>query len=337
MPFDPAFSDLDIRGLSADSRQIEPGFLFAALPGTKTDGGRYIADAVGRGAAAVLGPPGLRLDSTRPGVALIADENPRRRLALMAARFYGRQPQTVAAVTGTNGKTSVASFCRQIWSQLGHQSASYGTVGIEAPTVHKKLPLTTPDPVALHRDLAELADAGVDHLALEASSHGIDQFRLDGVKLAAAAFTNLTRDHLDYHGSMAAYLKAKLRLFDALLPEGSVAVLNADSPEWQDFANVCKARGHRIINYGKFAKRQDVRLIGIEPKTDGMTVSLILQERPVKCDLPLVGEFQVENALVAAGLAIATGSDPAAVFPALERLTGAKGRLELVGASRGAP
>jgi UDP-N-acetylmuramoyl-L-alanyl-D-glutamate--2,6-diaminopimelate ligase len=330
MPFDPAFSDLDIRGLTADSRLVEPGFLFAALPGTKTDGGKYVADAVGRGATAVLGPPGLRLDSTRPGVALIADENPRRRLALMAARFYGRQPATVAAVTGTNGKTSVVSFCRQIWSHLGRQAASYGTGGIDAPTVRKKLPLTTPDPVALHRDLAELADAGVDHLAIEASSHGIDQFRLDGVTLTAAAFTNLTRDHLDYHGSMAAYLKAKLRLFDVLLPAGGVAVLNADSSEWQDFANVCKARGHRVINYGKFAKRQDVRLIGIEPKTDGMTVSLIVQERPVKCDLPLVGAFQAMNALAALGLVLGCGGDRDAAAAALPRLQGAPGRLQRV-------
>ena len=206
-----SMANLDIRGLTADSRAVEPGFLFAALPGNKSDGRNFINDAVARGAVAVLAPEGTARPSD--AVALIEDENPRRRLALMAARFYGRQPRTIAAVTGTSGKTSVASFTRQIWALMGHRAASVGTLGIVMPEGTRYGALTTPDPVLLHRDLAMLADDGIDHLAVEASSHGLEQYRLDGLKLSAAAFTNLTRDHLDYHPTMAAYFKAKRRLF----------------------------------------------------------------------------------------------------------------------------
>src|ERR1043166_3547015 len=216
---------VDIRGLSADSRQVEPGFVFAALPGAKTDGLRYIDQAVAKGALAVLAEPGTPVPE---GTVLLVDPNPRRRLAQMAAIFFGRQPSHIAAVTGTSGKTSTAEFTRQIWAALGHASASLGTLGVVMPGHAEYLSLTTLDPVALHRRLTELAKQGVEHLAMEASSHGLDQFRLDGVKVTAAAFTNLSRDHLDYHGSSQAYLAAKRRLFSEVMEPGGAAVLNGD-------------------------------------------------------------------------------------------------------------
>ena len=214
-----------ITGLTADSRQVQPGFLFAALAGRRADGRLYIDEAVRRGAAAILAPAGAAppLAAENGGfapVTFVFDDNPRRRFALMAARFYARQPRTVAAVTGTNGKTSVVWFLRQIWDALGHSAGSIGTLGIIAPGIEQSGSLTTPDTVTLHRTLARLAEVGVDRLAIEASSHGLDQYRLDGVKIAAAAFTNLTRDHLDYHGTMQAYLSAKLRLFSELVAAG---------------------------------------------------------------------------------------------------------------------
>jgi UDP-N-acetylmuramoyl-L-alanyl-D-glutamate--2,6-diaminopimelate ligase len=212
-------ADVQITGLTADSRQVEPGYLFAALPsatrGSGTDGREYIPDALARGAVAVLAPPGTVLDGSTQ---LVMDENPRRQLALLAARFYQRQPKNVAAVTGTNGKSSVVGFTRQIWSHLGLPAASIGTLGIDADGFDAGPSLTTPDPVALHQTLADLSAAGIDHLAMEASSHGLDQYRLDGVTITAAAFTNLTRDHLDYHRTEAEYFAAKARLFEQLLP-----------------------------------------------------------------------------------------------------------------------
>ncbi len=216
-----AQAEVEISGLTADSRQVGAGYLFAALPGSRADGRDFIPQALEKGAAAVLAPEGTLLpetaqDEARP-VALITDPNPRRRLALLAARFYGCQPETVAAVTGTNGKTSVASFTRQIWQALGHDAASLGTLGLQPPRADAPASLTTPDSVELHRCLATLARDHIDHVVLEASSHGLDQSRLDGVRVSAAAFTNLTRDHLDYHGTMEAYLAAKLRLFTGLL------------------------------------------------------------------------------------------------------------------------
>ncbi len=221
--------DPDITGLTADSRAVRPGFLFAALPGARFDGRGFAAEAAARGAAAILTDDAAALDlslEARQGIAVVADPNPRRRLALMAARFYGRQPRTIAAVTGTNGKTSVAHFTREIWTAAGYAAASLGTLGVVTSSGRRAGALTTPDPAALHRDLAALAERGIDHVAIEASSHGLAQFRLDGLSLAAAAFTNLTRDHLDYHRDMAAYRAAKERLFTAILAPGRPAVLN---------------------------------------------------------------------------------------------------------------
>ena len=265
-----AWEDVAITGLSADSRAIAPGMLFAALPGARADGRRFIDDALARGAAAVLADPSL---GGRPlPVPLILDPDPRRRLALMAARFHGSQPRTVVAVTGTNGKTSVASFTRQLWQRQGLRAASLGTLGLEGDDLAGESGLTTPDPVRLQALLAELAGRGVDHLALEASSHGLDQRRLDGVRFTAAAFTNLSRDHLDYHASPAAYFAAKRRLFAELLPEGGSAVLNADAPEYHDLAALCRDRGIDVLDFGRAGLR--LRLLAQTPHADGQTLTL---------------------------------------------------------------
>ena len=220
--------DVTITGLTADSRAVRPGFLFAAIPGTRLDGRDHIDAAVRAGAAAVLAPPDVTEERVTPGISLITADNPRRSLARMAAAFYGEKPETIAAVTGTNGKTSVATFTRQIWNALGRKAASIGTLGIVGPGLEGGGGLTTPDPVELHRQLHELSQSGFQNIALEASSHGLDQFRLDGVPVHAAAFTNLTRDHLDYHGSMKEYRRAKMRLFRDLLVPGGAMVVNAE-------------------------------------------------------------------------------------------------------------
>ncbi|WP_119459289.1 UDP-N-acetylmuramoyl-L-alanyl-D-glutamate--2,6-diaminopimelate ligase [Rhodospirillaceae bacterium SYSU D60014] len=319
---------IDVQGLTADSRQVQPGWLFAALPGSRADGRGFIDDAVGRGAVAVLAASGTHLKPYDRPVALVTDDNPRRRLALLAARFHPSQPRVVAAVTGTSGKTSVASFARQLWTLLGHRAGSLGTLGVVAPGFDAAGSLTTPDPVALHRCLDALAGGGIDHLALEASSHGLEQYRLDGVRITAAAFTNLSRDHLDYHQSMDAYLAAKLRLFDALLPPDAGAVLNADMPEYEQLSATCHARGLRILSYGCGAV--DIRLEDRVPVAEGQQLTIGLFGRRHRILLPLTGAFQAHNALCALGLVIAGGEDAASAVAALERLTGVHGRIELV-------
>ena len=226
---DASLSGVEITGITIDSRNVRPGSLFCAMPGTKVDGAAFVAQAVANGAAAVLAETSARVDAELPaGVALVRVANARAALSAVAARFYPAQPQTIVAVTGTSGKTSVASFVRQIWTRLGHAAASIGTVGLAAPWGETYGSLTTPDPIELHRLLDEIARRGVTHLAMEASSHGLDQHRLDGVRLSAGGFTNLTRDHLDYHPTLEAYRDAKLRLFTDLLPPGAAAVVEAD-------------------------------------------------------------------------------------------------------------
>jgi len=321
-----------IRGLTADSRDVKPGFLFAALAGTRVDGGRFVDDAVARGAVAVLtDDPGRypALARREPPVRVIFDANPRRRLARMAARFYAPQPEALVAVTGTNGKTSVTVFTRQIWQHLGHRAASLGTIGTVGPGFEHRGSLTTPEPVSLHRELNILARSGIDHVALEASSHGLDQFRLDGLDLMAAAFTNLTRDHLDYHADMEAYFAAKARLFTELLPPDGTAVLNADSIEAMRLAQLCRQRGQTVLAFGA-ADRADLRLLDARPLAAGQALRLEIFGETHELVLPLVGAFQASNGLAALGLAIATGAPVERALEVLPLLTGAPGRMQLV-------
>lgn len=330
--------DVEVTGLASDSRKVQPGYLFAALSGTETDGCRFIADAVSRGAVAILASPEVSLTGVlgADDVELVRSDNPRRGLAQMAARFHGIQPAVIAAVTGTNGKSSVAWFTRQIWTRLGHKAVSLGTLGITGPELSSKGTLTTPDPIALHGSLAGLAAAGIQHLVLEASSHGLAQHRLDGVSVGAGAFTNLSRDHLDYHGSMDDYRDSKLRLFSELLPQGGTAVLNADSEEFEVFASVCEQRGCQVIDFGVQAKSLCIE--SLESSADGQSFSLRAFGESHRIELPLPGAFQASNALCAVGLAIASGDDPAAVIPTLVGLEGVPGRLQLAArAPCGAP
>ena len=326
----------EYRGLAADSRDVRPGFLFAALPGTKVDGAKFMADAVRRGAIAILGAPEAKASAQALGVDFLADPNPRLGLARLAAAFYAAQPAMVAAVTGTSGKTSVADFLRQIWTILGKPAASLGTLGVIAPGGTVKLHHTTPDPVEIHAQLARLKQEGVDHLAMEASSHGLDQFRLDGVRIAAAGFTNLTRDHMDYHPDLAHYENAKLRLFNTLVKDGGVAVVNVDAPHAEDFVAAAEARSLRLLTVGE--RGAALRLVARKPQADGQVLTVRYEGRDHTIALPLAGLFQASNALVAAGLAIGLGDSADSVFAALGKLKGAPGRLELVARTKsGAP
>jgi UDP-N-acetylmuramoyl-L-alanyl-D-glutamate--2,6-diaminopimelate ligase len=331
---DPQAEAVVVSGIAVDSRAVRPGDVFFALAGSKTDGARFIDAAVASGAVAVVGdhpPQGNR-------VPFVITPNPRRALALAAAKFYPRQPAIIAAVTGTSGKTSVAAFVRQIWQQLGHASASIGTIGLVSPKRTIYGSLTTPDPIALHRQLDEISAEGVTHLAFEASSHGLDQYRLDGVRISAGGFTNLSRDHMDYHPDVAHYLAAKLRLFRDLVMADGAAVISADHDGSQAVIDAARARGLRILTVGRSGDGagEGIRLIAAD--IDGFAQKLNLEHRGRRhaIRLPLVGEFQIENALVAAGLAIGTGSEVDQVFAALEHLEGAKGRLERVAERNGA-
>ncbi len=315
-----------ILGVTADSRRVRPGWLFAALPGAKADGKSFVPAAVNAGAAAVLAGEPI------PGLAapLVQVGDPRRAYALAAAAFYGAQPKTCVAVTGTNGKTSVAAFCRQIFEHGGQASASMGTLGVRAGDVQVTPPgLTTPDAADVAAILADLAARGVTHLALEASSHGIDQRRLDGVTLAAAGFLNLTQDHLDYHGTMEAYRAAKLRLFDTLLPRGTAAVLNADSRRLSGFRRRRRRRRPDLDHRRGHGPGPDPG--GAHAHPGGQRLRIKAWGRAYELALPLAGAFQAGNALVAAGLCIAAGERVEAVLEALDRLEGAPGRLQFIG------
>ncbi len=308
--------------------------LFAALPGTKADGMAFAADSVKRGAVAVLAAADAKAGEL--SVPVLRAVEPRRALALLAARFYGAQPKTVAAVTGTNGKTSVAAFLRQIWAATGFEAASLGTVGIVTSKGETPIAHTTPDPVTLHKHLASLAAEGVTHLALEASSHGLYQHRLDGVRIAAGAFTNITRDHLDYHPTFEHYLQTKLRLFRELVAQGAPAVIDADSPGADAAIEAAGAARLAVLTVGRDGEY--IALKGIERKGFKQRLSLAHDGRAFSVDLPLAGGFQVSNALVAAGLALGLGSNADEVFAALSKLQGAKGRLEYIGeTAAGAP
>ena len=339
--------DLEITGLSVDSRNVLPGHVFAALPGSTVDGRNFIPQALKNGAVAILAPSGFHLKDWTDGakwddIGVITDPDPRRRLARMAARFHGAQPVAVAAITGTNGKTSVASFTRQIWTAMGYRAASAGTLGLTAPDMESGPGgLTTPDPVKMHEMLAALKANGVDHLALEASSHGLDQRRLDGVDITAAAFTNLTRDHLDYHHSMTAYRSAKMRLFDTLLKPGGIAVAPGDAVEKTAIAKLAAERGCQLLTYGRNYDGEaalDVGYHAATPHGDGWTLSLEIMGHSCVVSFALPGTFQIDNALCALALVIGCGANPATAARALQRLTGVPGRLEKISMSlTGAP
>lgn len=325
--------DVRVTGLSVDSRRTRAGHLFAALPGVKVHGADFVADALTMGAVAVLTDPegaaraGAALAGA-PEVALVVAEDPRGALAGAAALFYGRQPRTMVAVTGTNGKTSVATFTRQIWTLLGHEAVNIGTTGVEgayaAPSSH-----TTPEPITLHALLADMADHGVTHAAMEASSHGLEQRRLDGVHLAAAGFTNFTQDHLDYHESFEAYFAAKKGLFTRVLPAEGVAVINTDDLKGWTLAKACEERGQEVLSVGH-DEGCDLRITNHRYGATGQELKFHWRGRPQLVRLDLIGGFQADNVLMAAGLAIASGCEPQAVFDSLEDLTTVRGRMQRV-------
>jgi len=323
--------DPKIQGLTADSRTVKPGYLFAALQGAQSDGRDFIKDALSRGAAAILAPTGTGLPAAAKEIPMINVDNPRRSLALFASRYFGRQPRIAAAVTGTNGKTSVAWFTHNIWKRLDHPSAAIGTLGVttEATDIFNGEGLTTADPITLHQQLQSLADERIDHVVLEASSHGLEQSRLDGVNLAAGAFTNLSCDHLDYHGTMDEYRSAKLNLFNHLLPKNATAVLNSDSSDYSVFSSISKARGLKVICYGQNAN--EIRIDKIKALPSSQQLSTTILGRQYDFELNMTGFFQAQNVLCALGLTIACGDDPEKVIDFLPELRSPPGRLELIG------
>ncbi len=317
---------IEVRGVSADSRSVAPGFLFAALKGTETDGTRFASEAVKRGAVAILAASDAVIDAD---VAVVRAADPRRALALIAARIHPLQPQHLVAVTGTSGKTSVADFTRQIFAAAGHPAASIGTLGIVTAKGSEYGTHTTPDPVAFHETLDRLAREGITHAVVEASSQGLDQRRVDGLRIEAAAFTNLGRDHMDYHATVEDYLAAKLRLFEVVLPASGTAVIDMDGARAGDVLAIAKARGQRLIRVGKAG--HEIRLIEIKPAGFRQVLAVDAFGKRREVTLPLAGAFQASNALVAAGLAIATGIGEDIAFGALGKLAGARGRLEFIG------
>jgi UDP-N-acetylmuramoyl-L-alanyl-D-glutamate--2,6-diaminopimelate ligase len=349
-----SLADCEITGITADSSKVKPGYIFFALKGEKTDGAKFIPQAIGnRAAAVVLSSPsssgrgrdgGNSTSDSSPhpnplpeGEGFIYVKNPRLVLAKMAAAFYSRQPENIVAVTGTDGKTSTADFFRQFMFLAGEKAASVGTIGVMVSPHHDPLPkgegissgtLTTPDSVGLHRMLAELTTGGVNYVAMEASSHGLSQYRLDGVRLKAAAFTNIARDHLDYHKTEEEYFRAKSRLFSEVLPEGATAVLNEDDKQFSELAAICKKRGIKIIGFGR--KGSEFTLESINPTGHGQLVRLSLFGKKYEVEIPLVGEFQVMNILAALGLVVGAGGDIEKALANIPKLKGVSGRLELV-------
>ncbi|SFG53742.1 UDP-N-acetylmuramoylalanyl-D-glutamate--2,6-diaminopimelate ligase [Palleronia marisminoris] len=328
--------DARITGISVDSRETREGHLFAALPGTCSHGATFVETAIGMGATAILTDrEGLAI--ARPAldgtdVAVVVAETPRQALAYAAALWFGTQPETMVAVTGTNGKTSVASFTRQIWTALGHRAVNIGTTGVEG-SWETPLRHTTPEPVTLHRVLCEAAAEGITHAAMEASSHGLDQYRLDGVTLRAAGFTNFTQDHLDYHADFEEYFAAKAGLFDRVLPEDGTAVINVEDEKGDAVRAIAEARGQDSLTVGR---RPDAALRIIAQRFDptGQHLRFAWNAEPRQVRLGLIGGFQAENVLLAAGLAIASGSEPRDVFEVLPQLSTVRGRMQLA-ATRG--
>lgn len=313
--------DPEISGVTSDSRVVAPGFLFAALPGEKIDGIEFIPMAEEKGAAAILARPGAK---TR--LPIVSDENPRRRLADIAAHFYPRQPEIVAGITGTNGKTSTAHFAAELWSMLDRKAGSLGTLGARAGTIEIKTGLTTPEPVKLHAILDELARQDVDRLAMEVSSHAIVQSRADAVRFSVAGFTNITQDHLDYHSDFDAYFNAKKVLFNELLSDAGTIVVNADGEGASEIISIAHARGIRVLATG--ANGRDIRFLNPQAMATGIDLSILCDGEEYALSLPLIGLFQAENALLAAGIVIASGEPSSAVIPLLEKLTGVPGRMQ---------
>lgn len=321
--------DLAISGLSADSRKVQPGFLFAALQGVASHGRDFVEQARANGAIAVLSGGDL---SDNPGIAHVVSDNPRAAFARAAGIFYPRRPATIVGVTGTNGKSSTVDFLRQIWAQAGIRAASMGTLGaIWDGQVHD-LGHTTADPVQIHQTLQMLADDGVTHVAMEVSSHGLAQHRVESVELDAGGFTNLTQDHLDYHKTMDAYRDAKLRIWSIVKPDG-VAVINADSREGEVFENAARARGIEVKTAGWRASADGLKIAEIQPRPDGQTMTLRWRGKEHAVELPLIGEFQAINAVMAATLALSLGEVSDSVWSGMELLKPVKGRMEHVGQS----
>lgn len=318
---------VEITGITADSRMVKPGYLFAALPGTQVDGRRFIGQAIEAGAVAILAVPG-----TEAQVPVIESEEPRQTLALLAMQFHAGQPKYVVGITGTNGKTSVARFVGQLWTQLGEKAGTLGTLGAFAPGYEYALRHTTPDPVEIHQILSNMSAVGTTHLAMEVSSHGLSQFRADGVQFSAAAFTNITQDHLDYHPTFDDYFRAKMRLLTELLPAGDVAVINADGPGADLAIEATKAAGRKVFTVGR--KGDDLVMTDLAPTAHGLALRVAYGGHQVAMDLSLIGAFQADNAMVAAGLAIVGGFDPAKVLAALPHLTAAPGRMQQAGVKR---
>ncbi len=319
-----------ITGIAVDSRAVKDGFLFAALPGSRVHGAEFIQYAIRQGATAVLtDAQGAQIAAdvmAQADVAVIVSDAPREALARAAALWFGAQPKTMIAVTGTNGKTSVSTFVRQIWIEMGIAAVNLGTTGVEgawtAPLAH-----TTPEPITLHRTLAQAAEAGITHAAMEASSHGLDQRRLDGVTLAAAGFTNFTQDHLDYHHTFEAYFDAKAGLFARVLPEDGTAVINIDDPKGVDMAAMANARGCSVLTVGRDGG--DLHLTAQRFDSTGQDLRFDWRGKTYQKRLNLIGGFQADNVLLAAGLVIACGGDPADVFDTLPHLTTVRGRMQL--------
>ncbi|MEJ6401484.1 UDP-N-acetylmuramoyl-L-alanyl-D-glutamate--2,6-diaminopimelate ligase [Yoonia sp. 2307UL14-13] len=324
-------SDATITGLSVDSREVKPGHLFAALPGARVHGGAFIQYALRMRAAAILtdaeGAAIATDELAASDAALIVSQDPRQTLAQTASLWFGPHPETIVAVTGTNGKTSVSTFCRQIWEAMGIAGVNLGTTGVEGAWTHP-LKHTTPEPITLHRVLAEARANDITHVAMEASSHGLDQRRLDGVLLTAAGFTNFTQDHLDYHGTFEAYFDAKMGLFKRVLSEDGVAVINYDDPKGLEVADICSDRGQEVISVGHY-KDARLRLTGQRFDATGQDILFSWQGQPHQARLNLIGGFQAENVLLAAGLVIGAGAKPAEVFAALPQLGTVRGRMEL--------
>ena len=318
-------------GLTCDSREVKPGYVFAALPGTVTDGRKFIEGALEKGASAVLSTGKIDLP-----IPYLNSDEPRLDYAKMAASLYAGQPEMLVAMTGTNGKSSTVEFLRQIWAYAGKSAACFGTLGVQAPKGYRTLTHTTPDAVALHKTLSDLKTEGVTHAAMEASSHGLDQYRLDGVKVSAAGFTNLTQDHFDYHTDAEDYFMAKARLFTELTPSAASVVINTNDEYGQRLVKMCEERGQDVMQVGWSG--QDIRIDEVMPRASSQIVTLVAMGERHKIELPLAGEFQVLNAVSAFGLALVTGVPKETALEALENLYGVAGRMERAGQTNdGAP